>query len=156
MFTQAERARTPMDATRDHRYRIAAATQIDEVFAEYEIAMTPEEALSFMATAPADSDRSEAIYIMTTMINDLIPRTNFGPNHPRTGTPHHIFRVGRSRGDRMLKLELFKGYFTKDYPFDELLEKIRVCAEKTACSIASESDENVHQFTFIWSTRADQ
>ena len=94
-----------MDSTRDHRHRIAAATQMDQLFDTYEVEMTPEDVLSFAANAPGNS---EVVYNLIDAINQSIPPIDFG-NHPKTGSLHHRFRVGRRYGDRIVILEIFQG-----------------------------------------------
>lgn len=153
MFSATERARTHMDSTRDNRYRIAAAAQVDRFFESYEIDMAPEEALSFVATAPGDSD---AVYVLIDAINRAVPPANFGPNHPRTGTAHHAFQVGRRHGDRVVVLEIFKGYLALDFAFDDLVETIRQHAQIAGSSLDQESDENSHRFTFMWNSKENQ
>lgn len=155
-MVSTERARTFMDSSRDNRHSIAAATQVDRHFDDYTIEMTPEQALSFVATAPVMPEVSEAIYAFVDVINRLIPPTDFGLNHPRTGRPHHKFRVGRRHGDRVLVLELFKGFLQPTYPFDELVETIRLEAEKAGSTFHWQADENAHEFTFLWPSRSDQ
>jgi hypothetical protein len=139
-----------MDATRDHRRRISAAVQVDGVYDDYEIEMMPAEALSFAATSPVLPGIAESVYVLIDVLNHAIPVADFGPNHPRTGVSHHKFRVGRQHGDRLLVLELFKGYFASDYPFDELLEKIQQYAESAGCSLEQEGDETGYRFIFLW------
>lgn len=145
-----------MDSLRDKRHRIAAAAQADRFFETYEIEMSPEEALSFTATAAADVNLTGITYALVDALNCLIPSTDFGPNHPRTGLPHHRYRVGRRGGDRLIILEIFKGYLKPEYPMDDLIEVIGKQAEKCASSFHWESDENMHHFTFLWNNRGDR
>lgn len=145
-----ERARTFMDSMRDNRHRIAAAAQVDQYYSTYEIELSPEEALSFAATVPSDKPISESLYVLIDAINQVVPKVNFGESHPKTGTRHHRFRLGRRFGDRLMMLEVFRGYLPKDYSLDSLTDMLRKLTEDLPISLEQESDEHSFRLTFLW------
>ena len=150
MLTHTDRARDYMDSTRDHRHRISAAVQVDRLFDNYQLEMAPAEALSYAVTVPENTKQSEAIYGLIESINRLIPATDFGSTHPRTGTAHHRYWVGREHGERVITLEIFQGYLTPDFSVAELEQALVVLAERVDSSLARESSESGHRFSFQW------
>lgn len=147
MLGIAERRRS-MDSSQTHR-RITVAVQADRLFETYEIEMSPGEALSFVSAASTEA-HAQLIYVFLDLINQTIPTADFGPGHPRTGTAHHVYRVGRRHGNRLIILEFFKGYFPRPYPFDDLAERISQYAAKAGCAIEDEADETIQRYTFVW------
>lgn len=140
-----------MEQTADHRERIAAAIQVDRLFSAYEIEMTPMEALDFIEMAPAaGSGGSHHLHELIFSINRAIPPIDFGSQHGSTGKAHHVYRIGRERGLRMIKVEVFKGFFQVDYDFIGLMEKIHLLGTRAGAEVAIEADNNAYSIQMRW------
>lgn len=151
MVSGTERARTLMDSIRDSRHRIAAAIQVDRLFETFEIEMAPEEALSFAAmSSEMDAAIAGRMYRLIEKINRIVPPTDFGPAHPRSGRPHHVYRMGRRRGRRLFVLEIFAGFISREHSVDSILDEIRRQCTDDASVLAFDYDETLHRFTFSW------
>jgi hypothetical protein len=132
--------------------RITAAIQIDEMFRTYEIEMTPPEAFAFVEIAPAAGvPKTTNLANLIMGIDSHIPLADLGQGHPKTGQPHHTYLVGRRGGQRLLKVEIFKGFFQRDYDFRQLLEAIHALADQAGAEVATEmGSTNAYSIEMYW------
>ena len=147
----AVRGNREMNANTEHCRRLVAAVHIDRLFSAYEIEMTPSEAVIFAETAPNVGAATHSAFCdMITRINEAIPPINFGPDHAKTGKPHHTYRIGRERGYRLLKLEIFKGFFERGYDFMALIETIHLLGTAIGAEVAIEASNNSYSVVMRW------
>lgn len=143
----AERRRGKMDSTFEHEERLAAAVKADRLYKAFEIEMTPEEAGAFAVAVQKDRGRLDSLI---SSINGVIPPVNFGNEHPQTGKPHHTYRVGRERGLRLLKIEIFKGFFQVDYDFMVLMEVIHALGVAAGAQVTIDAGNNSYSIVMLW------
>ncbi len=148
MFRTAERIKGDMESTSEHRERIAAAVQVDRLFNVFQIEMTPAEAIAFAEVAPPAG--MPGLRTLVVQINAVIPAADFGPDHRQTGKPHHSFRIGRQRGNRLIRVSIFKGYFQIEYDFMALLEAIHALGTAAGAKVTIPTDNNSYSIDMRW------
>jgi hypothetical protein len=133
------------------RERIMAALHVDRLFNNYEIEMDPSETVSLIEVAPqAGIPSIRETAWMLEGINKLIPPIDFGPSNPQTGKSHHLYRIGRERGRRVIKLTLFTGVFPLEYDFTELLSGIHVHCRNAGAVMEARIDTSIYSIVIRW------
>lgn len=151
MVSVTERKKGNMDSSSEHRERIAAAVQLDLLFSAYEIEMTPSEAFTFAEAAPpAGVTKLASLRSLIEQINAAVPAVDFGPGHPQTGRPHHSYRIGRDRGFRLIKLEIFKGFFHAEYDFMGLMKTVYALGTEAGAQVLIDTDNNSYSIDMHW------
>lgn len=143
--------------TKDTTELLRVALELDQISTDYRVCLNPADALTFAALQP-DPYSLENIQFVTLLhrINDHIPPMAFpdvfpGHSNPNNGTPHHEFYVGKD-GNRVLLLDIAKGYLPDDYDYDKLILQLRVwgCDARAVECHPTINDESTLQFRFWW------
>lgn len=139
-----------MEQATEQRERIQAAVRVDKLFPGFEIELTPAEAMLFATLSSGEAPTPAAFSTLIHQLNAGIPPADFGPEHKQTGKAHHSYRIGRERGRRVLKLEIFKGFFQVDYDFMALLESIHSVGLSAGAEVQVNAGNNSYTVAMRW------
>lgn len=125
--------------------KIEAAVQVDNLFANYLVQLTPTEANIFVESADVD----KKFVTLLNRINRVIPRSirrekEYLKNH------HHTYRVGRELGRRVIYLHLLKFHFPKGYRYVSLLKVLEKYSKAAGALHRVMADDNEYEILFWW------
>lgn len=139
-----------MKAVNEGEEGVGLLISVDKQYPRYQVELSPEKTILFIETAvPVGSETRERVTKLLNTVNDLIPRIDFGKDHPKTGQPHHSYRVGRE-SCRVIYLDLFMGYFEEGFNMQSLCESIENLAINAGARYGLESDNQSFVIRFSW------
>jgi hypothetical protein len=127
--------------------RITVALEVDRLFTDYVIEMSPAETLGFMRTAQiVNNENREKMIELLKQIETLIPPS---VRDEHRGS-HHTFRAGREISRRIIYLRFLKVNFPRGYKFAAMLEVLERYAKEAEALYQPTSDDDGFEILFWW------
>lgn len=131
--------------------RISLLLEVDTTFMDYTILVKPHEAWEFaQLSANVGSKIDESVSRLLLMIDDEVPLSDRGADHPASDRVHHGYRIGREVGKRTLTLEIMKANFKKNWDYTDFLMAINRHAASTKALARIVDKDHELSVEFLW------